>query len=349
MGYLIKADLLPKVDRQYGGMAGLKQAYVLNSELYIGKFPKNTDAFEDVEISYTTTPICEYIGSHIYSILGYKVQETKLASIFNPDNKKTYLIVLCKDFTKNDTLSILDYEKIKNNYSFDLQIQLEELDKKLPVTRDPVIYAHKTRIEEVILQFDKNKIFKDRPSQIEKFWDMIVIDYIINNNDRNKNNWGMLQNKQTGELFDCPIYDNGGAFYNKHSDAKMNRLLSNRDLLMNSATNAISHFSCLSKRVNFKKMYDYLKENNYHQDLDKAITKLTPIIVNKLPEIKKFIDNIPLEENKLQIISKTQKEFFYKTLEVRVKEVIIPLYKEITGKELKQNEPEVEENEIGFE
>lgn len=326
-------------------MAGQKQAFVLDNAIYLGKFPKNTDTFEDVDISYTTTPICEYIGSNIYSILGYQTHETRLASFCNELSKKKYLIVLCKDFTQNDKFAIIDYEKIKNDYSFDLQNDLEELDKKLPPTRDPVIYSHKTRIEEIILQFNKNSIFKNNPNQIEKFWDMVVVDYIINNNDRNKNNWGVLQDRQTLKIFDCPIFDNGGAFYNKHSDEKMLRLLADEKLLNNSAVNAISHFSCFNKRVNFKKMYDYLKENNWNNNLDKSIVKLTPIIVSKLPKIKEFIDTIPSKEDGLEIISEPQKEFFFRSLEIRVKEVIAPLYKQITGKDIqmKKDEPEIED------
>lgn len=40
-----------------------------------------------------------------------------------------------------------------------------------------------------------NDLFKDNQDIKNLFWEMLVIDFIINNNDRNKNNWGLLYNK----------------------------------------------------------------------------------------------------------------------------------------------------------
>ena len=52
-------------------------------------------------ISYVTSPLSEYIGSHIYEILGYDVHKTILG-ICN-DGKRNKVVCACKDFIKDDT------------------------------------------------------------------------------------------------------------------------------------------------------------------------------------------------------------------------------------------------------
>ena len=56
--------------RRYGGKAGLKQGIVLDGENWLLKFPKSTKEYVKVEISYTTSPLSEYLGSHIYASIG---------------------------------------------------------------------------------------------------------------------------------------------------------------------------------------------------------------------------------------------------------------------------------------
>lgn len=91
--YLIDFNECQENNKAYGGMAGSKLGIIYQGEDWILKFPKSTKGMRKTEISYTTSPLSEYIGSHIYQILGYPVHETKLGT---KDNK---LVVACKDFT----------------------------------------------------------------------------------------------------------------------------------------------------------------------------------------------------------------------------------------------------------
>ena len=50
----------------YGGHAGSKKGIIYNNENWFIKFPKSTKSMEKVAISYTTSPLSEYIGSKIY-------------------------------------------------------------------------------------------------------------------------------------------------------------------------------------------------------------------------------------------------------------------------------------------
>ena len=79
----------------YGGMAGDKDGILYNNENWIIKYPKNMDTMNGVDKTqhqYTTAPLSEYIGSHIYKILGYNVHETLLGV------RNNKIVVACKDF-----------------------------------------------------------------------------------------------------------------------------------------------------------------------------------------------------------------------------------------------------------
>ena len=71
---LINVENLERTNRSFGGNAGAKNGIILNNEEYIIKYPKNIKEIKKVEISYSTSPLSEYIGSHIYEILGFPVR-----------------------------------------------------------------------------------------------------------------------------------------------------------------------------------------------------------------------------------------------------------------------------------
>ena len=62
----------------YGGMAGSKDGILINGEEWMLKYPKSLSQMEGNNASYSTSPLSEYLGSHIYEILGYNVHQTLL-------------------------------------------------------------------------------------------------------------------------------------------------------------------------------------------------------------------------------------------------------------------------------
>ena len=62
----------------YGGMAGSKEGIIIDNEYWFIKYPQSTRSMQNVELSYTSSPISEYLGSHIFRVLGYDVHETLL-------------------------------------------------------------------------------------------------------------------------------------------------------------------------------------------------------------------------------------------------------------------------------
>ena len=63
-------------------------------------------------LSYVTSPLSEYIGSHIYQILGYDVHETILGVCF--EEKRYKVVYACKDFIKDSKYELLIPYKSEN-------------------------------------------------------------------------------------------------------------------------------------------------------------------------------------------------------------------------------------------
>ena len=100
-------DLLNHSGISYGGHGGSKRGIIMNGERWFLKYPKSTKSMDVDGLSYSTTPISEYLGSHIYESIGLDVHKTKLGYA----NGK--IVVACKDFLDSNEV-IIDYNMIKN-------------------------------------------------------------------------------------------------------------------------------------------------------------------------------------------------------------------------------------------
>lgn len=306
----------------YGGNAGLKKGVTINGENWIVKFPQETSTFKNVGISFTTAPICEFVGSHIYQILGFEAHQTNLGACYNTIFNRNMLVVGCKDFTENGKYTLIDYEAIKNNYSDNLQVKLFELNQSLPKYESSSYSVHTLPIEEIILQFENNEVFKVIPEIKKRFYGMLIVDCLINNNDRNKNNWGLLKNNETGELTIAPVYDNGSSFVSKHTDEKLKRLLNDEKAFENSVLNGMCYYTIDHKLLNFKNFFGLLKEKRLDNDLVEIANEVIPLIEKKMGEIIEFVNSLPEKEQDIEIISKIKKDFFVKSMKMRFDKII---------------------------
>ena len=68
---VLNLENAPLSDRNgsYGGAAGSKEGILIDREYWLVKYPKSTRSMRGTLLSYTTSALSEYIGSHIYSIL----------------------------------------------------------------------------------------------------------------------------------------------------------------------------------------------------------------------------------------------------------------------------------------
>ena len=302
-------DLLIPSGISYGGHGGSKKGIIINNERWFLKYPKSTKSMDVKGLSYSTTPLSEYIGSHIYDSIGLETHKTKLGIA----NGK--VVVACKDFLNNNEV-IIDYNSIKNEYDENVEKAMENLSSSSNIDSNH-------DLEEVLLMMEKNPYFKLFPELKERFWDMFIIDAFINNNDRNEGNWGLILNKETNNLRLAPIFDNGAAFYNKSSDDKLKSIYFDEVKFKQSVyDSAISIYREKGKLINPLKYIENMK----NEDCNKALLRIFPKIdMNKIVDI---FNEIPEEYDNLVILSKIQKNYYLKSLKYQY-DILCSVYKKI--------------------
>ena len=277
---------LPTKKKAYGGANGSKLSVIYNDELYMLKLPMH--ALKNPHLSYTNSCTSEYLGCHIFNMLGIKAQETLLGTYKYHDKVKT--VVACKDFTFPGVV-ILDFASIKNQII------------------DSASNGYGTELSDIIDTINKQTVV-DSEELKEHFWNMFVVDAFIGNWDRHNGNWGFLYNQETDKLEIAPIFDCGSALFPQIDDELIKKVISSK-AEMNARVYDIPTSAILidGKRANYHKVITSLE----YKDCNKAIKRIVPKI--QLDDINKLIDNV--EE-----LSPLKKEFLKKILKLR-KELIL--------------------------
>lgn len=303
---------LPESGLRYGGHAGSKKGIIIDNENWLLKFPKSTKDYRDVDISYTTSPLSEYLGSKIYESIGIDVHKTLLGEC---DGK---IVVACKEFRNGVHEIFDDYNAISNDYITGLDEKLEETSSS---------DTHNVNLDEIMIIMDNNPLFKQLPNLKDRFWDMFIIDALIGNNDRNNGNWGVIVNTQTKENRIAPVFDNGASFSNKSSDAKMQKILNNKESFIASVyTSRRCVFSKEDIQINPLKYIESLEND----DCNNALVRIFPKI--NVTKITNIIYDVPNEYNGIKITSNIQKEYYSKCIEYRYEKVLLPTYEKIKSK-----------------
>lgn len=307
---------LSRKNGMYGGAAGNKDGIIYNGENWLVKYPKNIKGLERTgDASYSTAPLSEYIGSHIYEILGYDVHATFLGE------RHGKIVVACKDFAVEDDL--IEIRTIKNHADSELA---ELLEQKFT----PSDSEHMVDIEELLLHLANNPILNQVSGITERFWEQAVIDIFINNNDRNNGNWGILRNRE-GEDRLAPIFDNGGSFQTKISEEKIEKVLLDLEETVKNASNIQTAYGVQGHILSASRFMELYK---FNEDFQKAVIKVVPNIRRQLPKIYEFIHSISEEydggENKRYLIcSINRKKLFSIQLQARLENLLLPFYNDI--------------------
>lgn len=298
---------------RYGGMAGSKEGIIFNNDYWIVKYSKSTKSMDIDDLSYTTSPLSEYIGSHIYKILGYDVHETFLGY------RNNKVVVACKDFC-DDKTELREIRTLKNIYNEDLQ-------KRLETELDSTGSTHMVDFQELMIHLEYNPVLSQVPGLKERFWECAIIDLLINNNDRNNGNWGLLY--RDGSYSIAPVFDNGASFSNKLGELKINDILCHKQKLEQSSLNIDTAYGINNKRLT---MHKFLNLENI--DLNNALKKVIPLIREKMPEIKNFIDDIPESYKNFLICSKKRKEIYKAGMQLRLEKVLEQKLEKLYAEEL---------------
>ena len=291
---------------EYGGRAGEKRGIIYKNEFRFLKFPKTTINMENVKgLSYVASPINEFIGSNIFRILGFNAHETLLGVCF--DGKKLKVVCACKDFIKDDKNELLiPYTSLRNDTNQEI---MEKRDTS---------YFSASNINEIIFQLDHNTILSTIPLIKEKFRDMVLIDALINNNDRNEDNWGVIKHKSEKTYEFAPIYDCGNCFYGKTSEDRIVNILNDNTRLLNSALNCITAFEDDNeKQITIKELFSL---NNL--DLKISLQKMRSVVKERFNEIISFINSIPTSYKDMLIMSDERKTYYIATLKIRIEKLL---------------------------
>ena len=229
MDKIYDLDIYNESDKNgaYGGAAGRKDGIIIDGEKWLIKYPKNLSQMEGSNASYSTAPLSEYLGSHIYKIIGFNAHDT----ILGERNNK--IVVGCKDF-EVDGKKLLEIRTLKNHTN-------DIIDGFIDEGKIASEESHMVDLEEILIHITYNDLLKDIPDIKQRFFEQIIVDIFINNNDRNNGNWGILRESGKTDVL-APIFDNGGSFNTKIPEDKIKRLLSSPKLT-NQATNVLTVYS----------------------------------------------------------------------------------------------------------
>lgn len=313
---ILDLDNVPLSDRNgsYGGAAGSKEGVLLNDQYWLIKYPKSTRSMKGDLTSYTTAPLSEYIGSHVYGILGYDVHETVLGI------RNGKLVVACKDFCASPG-ELREVRTLKNTYN-------EKLESILECELDSTGDAHSVDLREILIHLTYNPILSCVPDLKERFWDLVLIDGLINNNDRNNGNWGLIYRNNMFSL--APIYDNGAAFSNKSTDAALCKRLGNAQAMEASALNTVSVYSKDGKLYPFRKL---LQEAMQYSDFRAAVQRNVPLIAARMEQIQHFMNQIPASCQGVYVCSPERRAVYMQGMQLRFEKLLVPALEQVVALE----------------
>lgn len=277
---------LPRRKKTYTGANGSKIAVMYNDELYMLKFPVSPS--RNKEMSYTNGCVSEYLGSHIFEIIGIPVQETLLGTFMKNGREK--VVVACKDFTTDDSV-LQDFASLKNTII------------------DSEHNGYGTELSDILTAIEEQQSID--PAELKKhFWNIFIVDALIGNWDRHNGNWGFLYNRRTDEITLAPIYDCGSCLYPQADETIMEATLNDhaeRDLRIFQIP--LSGIKIDGKKINY---FDFISSLQ-NKDCNAALKRIVPKI--NMQKIYTLIDETPF-------ITELQKKF-YKTMLAERKEKIL--------------------------
>ena len=305
MTTLINFEECPKSSRFYSGNAGRKVGVIWNNGNWILKFPGPTDRLHGSIPSYTTTPISEFLGSHVYAMVGIPVHETVLGV------RNGKVVCGCRDFT-SDEWSLVEFHDLKNSLSDDEPGFTESAS-----TGSGVVLADVRAAIRLIPELAGIN------GRMERFWDMFIVDAFIHNINRNNSNWGVLSDRK-GHFKLAPVYDNGNSFNNKRTEHAIERRLSQPDLIRQDALDVRScYVTDQGKPIAPLKYIASGQDEQCTMALERFMERFDPTALYDL------IDSIPEQAMGLTVLPEGFKEYHKNVLAYRYENVFMPAWNDV--------------------
>ncbi len=294
--------------RYYSGRAGAKFPIIIDGERWMIKFPESTSGFSVKNSgnipSYTSSPLSEYLGSHIYESLEIPVHKTILGF------RENKIVVGCKDFDPMRTL--VPYHDIRNS----ITEGEAALSSSSSTSGEP--------LSDVLKVLNTAPVLKNNPTIKERFWDMFVIDAFIRNNDRNNGNWGFFINGD-GTATSAPVFDNGNSFFNKRTPVVAENHLNNiSSMIQDAYGTGVSFF--LDDSGSHIHPFDFI-ESGVNEDCTEALKRF--ISHCDLKKIMAIFDEIPESAFDKEVLSPSTKQHYKTMLKLSYEDRLLPAYKKL--------------------
>jgi hypothetical protein len=277
---------LPVRNKTYAGANGSKISVLYRGELYMLKFPVVPGINKNM--SYANGCISEYLGCHIFEIVGIPVQETLLGTYVK--NGKEKIVVACKDFTMNG-LVLQDFASLKNTII------------------DSVHNGYGTELSDITKTLEEQSAM-DSQVLSDWFWNMFIVDAFIGNWDRHNGNWGFLYNSVTDAISLAPVYDCGSCLFPQADENIMqNTLNDSAELEMRIFERPLSGIKVNGQKLQYFKFISSLE----NEDCNRALKRIVPKI--NMEKVNTLIDETPF-------IGDLQKEFYKTILRARKERIL---------------------------
>jgi hypothetical protein len=239
-------------------------------------------------MSYANGCISEYLGCHIFEIVGIPVQETLLGTYVK--NGKEKIVVACKDFTMNG-LVLQDFASLKNTII------------------DSVHNGYGTELSDITKTLEEQSAM-DSQVLSDWFWNMFIVDAFIGNWDRHNGNWGFLYNSVTDAISLAPVYDCGSCLFPQADENIMqNTLNDSAELEMRIFERPLSGIKVNGQKLQYFKFISSLE----NEDCNRALKRIVPKI--NMEKVNTLIDETPF-------IGDLQKEFYKTILRARKERIL---------------------------
>ncbi len=297
----------PKSGLFYGGRAGQKEGLLIDGEPWIAKYPRTTrDPKGKHPPSHTSSPVSEFIGSHVYASLGIPTQKTQLGY------RSGKIVCACKDFTYPDK-RLFEFNEIKNALS-------DEDDGFSSAPSDgECIY-----LSDVLATIETSDLLRSIPGVKERFWDMFVIDAFLKNPDRNNGNRGVVMSApMTYEL--APVYDLGSSLFSKRSASVAEaRLEDASDIEQDAFGTNISCYRLALPEGGSETIHPFsYMRSTVNPDLTAAIERFASVV--DIHVIDDIIDSVPSEAFGIVLMTDAVRRSHKELLRHRFEHGIIPL------------------------
>jgi len=274
----------PDGSRFYSG-AERKKAILISGKPYFIKFQKNSR--EGLRFNH----ISEFIGSHIFAMLGIETQETGLG-VYRGEN-----VVVIRDFLEDGEVfvpfngvgdSSLEQDKEKYQYTY----------------------------EDIMDMLRENMKLTNACQTVELFWDMFIVDAMIANFDRHGSNWGFI--KKNNEYRISPIFDNGSSLFPQlNTDEKIEAVMGDQSEI----DRRIYQFP--TSQVKYKR-----KKSSYYgiiaglefEECNRALARITERV--DLQKINQLIDSV-------EGISEIRRSFYKMILQQRYEKILLGPYERL--------------------